>query len=290
MRLRTILTVGLYSICSVACMTYQRGKGTLKAESQPGEYRVYANEIFANPDQTKLAADIYVPDLPPPLLGFPTVILIHGGGWQSGSKEQMTPIAQRLVRAGFGVMNISYRFSPKYRWPAAFDDCQEALLWLRQNSSRFNFDSQKIATFGYSAGGHLALMMAYKGQRTDRADLTIQAVVNGAGPVDFRDFPESPLVRQLMGDSIERIPDAYKDASPYYAITKDSPPTFVYYGENDWIVDANQSRKLLEKLKAKNIEHDSYEAYFGHIATFLFDEKETELATAFLKKVLKVGM
>ena len=71
-------------------------------------------------------------------------------------------------------------------------------------------------------------------------------------------------------------------------MSKESPPTFLYYGENDWIVDAKQNQKLIAKLKTNGILHDSYQSYFGHIATFLFDEKETGVAIDFLRKVFKM--
>ena len=198
-------------VYTTACTTYRRGKGTLTATSVDGEYEVFNNEIFASPSGVDLKADIFVPHKGKPKEGYPAVVLIHGGGWTNGSKEQMTPIAERLVRSGFSVMNISYRFAPKYHWPAQLEDCQMALKWFRGQSDRFAIDTNKVASFGYSAGAHLALMMAYTGIDSDQR---IQAVVDGAGPVDFADFPDSPLVKQLMGGSFKKIPEAYRNASP----------------------------------------------------------------------------
>lgn len=284
--LLSFVLLGLVTCANNSCSTYQRGKGTLKASSVMGEFKVYPDKVFASPAGQNLKADVFIPDISQPKSGFPVVLLIHGGGWTNGNKEQMTPIAERLARAGFAVVNISYRFAPTHKWPAQLEDCESALKWIQDQASVYGFDLERVATFGYSAGAHLALMLGYTAKSPTGTELLVKAVINGAGPVDLLDFPDAPLVKQLIGPSVTKNPKAYRDASPIYFVTDKSPPTFVYYGENDWIVDAQQNKKLLSELAKHGVYHASHEAFFGHIATFLFDEEQTTLAIKFLKRSL----
>lgn len=265
-------------LCVTSCSTIDRGKGRTKAVSSDREYHAYSDIPFATVAAKTLKADVFVPYHKTKTHQFPTVLLIHGGGWENGNKEQMTPIAERLARAGFAVVNISYRFAPAYTWPAQIEDCRAALQWTKDHATQYGFDLKHLGTFGYSAGAHLALMLGYENPSD------IRAVVDGAGPTDFTAISEAPLVQQLMGFPMKVSPESYRAASPYFLVNDKTPATFVYYGEHDWIVEPVQNTKLLKALKDHEIPHDSYQAFFGHIATFLFDEKENELAIQFLKR------
>ena len=274
-----ILAFGI-TTATASCSTIDRGKGRIKATSSEHEYDAYPDLTLTTVGNKALKADVFVPYRNGTKQPLPTILLIHGGGWENGSKEQMTPIAERLATAGFAVVNISYRFAPQYTWPAQIDDCKAALQWTKEHAAEYGFDVNRLGTFGYSAGAHLALILGY-----DEAS-GIRAVIDGAGPTDLTLISDAPLVKQLIGSSIMEKPESYRAASPYFMVTDRSPPTFIYYGEHDWIVDPSQNTNLLKSLESHKIPNDSYLAFFGHIATFLFDEKETELAIAFLKKHL----
>ena len=56
-------------------------------------------------------------------------------------------------------LNINYRISNQAKWPAQIQDCQEAIRWLRANGSNYGINTDKIAVWGSSAGGHLASML-----------------------------------------------------------------------------------------------------------------------------------
>jgi predicted esterase len=61
---------------------------------------------------------------------------------------------------------------------------------------------------------------------------------------------------------------------------------FLYHGKNDWIVEVEQSRRLVDKLQSVGVDVEYLEVTFGHVATFLFDEKEVGAAVSFLKSRL----
>ena len=91
----------------------------------------------------------------------PACVVIHGGGWYKGDKSDMESISRRLAENGIAVMNINYRLSPAYRFPAPVLDTKDAIRWLKANSKELFVDPKRVCVFGYSAGAHLALMAGF---------------------------------------------------------------------------------------------------------------------------------
>jgi acetyl esterase len=83
------------------------------------------------------------------------ILDIHGGGWFHGDKSKDEDLATRLAMEGYLVIVPNYRLAPSSTFPASRKDVLEALEWLRQSS--YIFDRNKIAVWGSSAGGNLAV-------------------------------------------------------------------------------------------------------------------------------------
>jgi len=85
------------------------------------------DDISFTPDHWshELKADVYQPEGAGP---FPAVVLVHGGGWVIGVREEMLLIAQALAKRGYVVINISYRLAPDSIFPAHLRDLQPDLL------------------------------------------------------------------------------------------------------------------------------------------------------------------
>src|SRR5688572_22058173 len=126
----------------------------------------------------------------------PAVLVIHGGGWREDSDRGfMAKHAERFALAGYVAFNIEYRGTPgDGAFPGAVQDVVCALAFVRANADRFGIDPARIASYGYSAGGHLAQMLGVAASSPvvapDCAAATelvapVNAVVNGAGPTDM---------------------------------------------------------------------------------------------------------
>jgi acetyl esterase len=91
----------------------------------------------------------------------PTVLYFHGGGWVVGSPEMSDPLCRRLVNlTGAVVASLDYRLAPEHPYPAALDDCADALTWLRGNAQLLGGDAGAVTVAGTSAGGNLAAGLA----------------------------------------------------------------------------------------------------------------------------------
>lgn len=262
--------------------------------SQNTPFTTLPAQVYAVRDGTPLYADVFVPEGAGP---FPAVLLLHGGGWYKGDRADMHSIAQRLAAAGFVAVAISYRFAPAYQFPAQLYDAKEAVRWLRRKAAEFNTDPERIAALGYSAGAHLAMLLAVTDTddglegAPDAADAApvsarIQAVVAGGTPADLAAFNESATLVDFLGGTPEELPAVYRQASPITYVSADDPPTFLYHGRADWVVDIEQARQLATALEQAKVPVVLREAALGHVATFLFDDAEIAAAIAFLRRRL----
>ncbi len=226
-----------------------------------------------------LVADFYQPASPAPT---PAVLLIHGGGWsKSERRSDMTGIAKDLAKRGYFVMNTTYRLTPEWEFPAQAEDMAEAIRHLRRNSKEFNIDPDRIATFGYSAGGHLAALAGLDPQNR------VKTIVAGGAPSDLSFWPDGKLTGLLLGEPYKGNEKIYREASPVFHVEKDSPPVFIYHGTADTLVSPEHPKAFIAALEKKNVKHEVYWIEGrSHIFTHLFSAQAIPKAIDFLDKNL----
>lgn len=221
--------------------------------------------VYAAVDAQNLLLDIYLPkNTPKP---YPVVVWIHGGGWQSGSKDN--PNGTQMLTEGFALVSINYRLSGQAIFPAQIHDCKAAIRWIRANAALYGFDPARIGVFGSSAGGHLVALLGTSG---DVASLEgavggnldyssrVQAVCDWYGPsnlVTMGDYPSSLDHRgatspegRLIGGAILDNRDKALAASPVTYATQDDPPFLIQHGTEDMTVPFHQSVEMDSALRA----------------------------------------
>ena len=107
----------------------------------------------------------------------PVVIQIHGGGWIRGDRPSASGGFGAFFSAGMSVVAIQYRNAIDAPAPAAIQDVRCAMSWVKKNAAKYNFDPNKVVTWGGSAGGHLALMAGYAPASMDPPGCTDQPKV-----------------------------------------------------------------------------------------------------------------
>lgn len=240
------------------------------------DFRITQQE-YQLQDSSSLAGDLYLPNNSSLR---PAVLVIHGGGWVNRTGDMQT-ICKKIAHSGMVAFNITYRLAPDHRHPTQLNDVNAALKWLNKNAKKFRIDSQKIAIWGYSAGAHLGLLLGLNPTNN------IKAIVAGGTPADLTQWPKSPLVKKLIGTSMEEAPEAWANASPVNHVQTNSPPTFLYHGDWDLIVSDDQMDYMEDALKEKGITVETYKAsLLGHITVYLWSSKADRLSLSFLKKYL----
>lgn len=207
-----------------------------------------------------LTLDLYLPKSDRPL---PLIVWIHGGGWYGGDKSYCPAVRQ--VARGYAVASINYRLSESARFPAQIEDCKSAVRWLRANAERYNLDPTRIAVWGNSAGGHLAMLLGTTGGvseleghgRNESYSSRVNAVVNWYGPADltlpFNDAEAKGAVQSLLGCDASDCSDRARAASPVSYITGDDAPVLTLLGTNDRLVAIEQGQTLYDRYNAAGL-------------------------------------
>lgn len=258
----------------------------LRRNQAKANLRIERDVVYASVDGTRLLGDIVAP------LGNekkPGVIVIHGGAWVSGDKDQMDWIAQHLAENGFFTLNINYRLAPTHKFPAQMEDCQRAVAWMRSRSKDLSLDPDWQASYGYSAGAHLALLLGMRPLDLPDAEektpfAPVRAVVAGGAPCDFRALPENfQGMAYFLGGSRAKAGETYRLASPAAFVSNDDPPIFFYHGQSDLLAPEFVSRRTYESLKKLGVRTEFFEiAKTGHVGAFLSWDA-VHKATSFLK-------
>ena len=272
------------------CATHQRDSAATPAPSERYQVgQILTGVVFTGTDRPEpLKADLY---LPRKADKHAVVLMVHGGGWASRDREDMTGISQKLAQHGYAVLNVSYRFAPAHTYPAQLLDLRQALKWLAVNADRYNLDVNRINVWGYSSGAHLgALLASYD---FDEADLPeaypelprIRAVVAGGTPADLRKYSDSPVVTRFLGGAREEIPGLYAEASPISHVSADDPPVFLYHGKLDLMVTVDHATDYYAALRANGVEAELYlNPWLGHLAMFVLGGDAEAEAIDFLNR------
>lgn len=207
---------------------------------------------------------------------FPVILVIHGGAFMGGDKRdiQLTPMLAGLKR-GYAVVSMNYRMSGEAIFPALVQDVRAAIRWVRANAEKFLFDPAKIAVWGGSAGGYLALMAGVAAGIPELDDLAlgnseqpgnVQAVVAWFPPTDFlkmdEQLAESGFLPPpefahsganspeslILGQKITEIPNLVRMANPETYLRPGLPPFFIQHGKMDDTVPYQQSLNFAKKL------------------------------------------
>lgn len=213
--------------------------------------------------------DLYLPEGRSPGSTSPAVLILHGGGWSSGDKGNAREfnIGTTLAKAGYVCASANYMLEKSQRWPTILFDVKNAVRFLRANAAKYRIDPERIGVIGGSAGGHLALMIAYTAGMKDLEPIapypgvssSVAAVVDMYGPSNLltrqRTAPDGTPTGQVRLDSVllprsaEEDPALWKIGSPISHVRKDVPPTLILHGTADTTVDRDQSTSLAEALK-----------------------------------------
>lgn len=147
-------------------------------------------------DGRTLDARLYVPDGAgdaPPL-----TLYYHGGGWVIGTLDTHDGTCRAIAqKSGSAVLSIAYRLAPEHRYPAAADDCYDALVWAAANAGHLGVDGSRLAVAGDSAGGNLAAAVAIMTRDRGGPALRHQLLIY---PVTDTDFSRASYDENGSGD------------------------------------------------------------------------------------------
>jgi acetyl esterase/lipase len=237
----------------------------------------------------------------------PLAVYIHGGGWNSGSRQAdpyYKSVRARLLAQGVAVASLDYRLAPKNKFPAMIVDVSYAVRYLRSNAKKLHIDPDRIAAFGSSAGGHLGSLLGTmdKSAGFDVGALTdvssrVKAVADIVGPIDLTDPAFPPITDAGIQEAFGVVGGKKGDptlakASPVSYISPDDPPFLIVHGTNDELVPFTQSVVFNQRLKAAGVRSELVQVTGGNHALDVPTQSVkpaqiTELVATFLVSELR---
>ena len=213
----------------------------------------------------------------------PAVLMIHGGGWNSGSPDLQKALALNLARKGFVTITAEYRLIPEAVYPAGVNDLNDAVKWMYENADKYHFDNSKIAVSGCSAGGQLANLIG-----TKNIDGLIKAIINIDGISTFIDSAtvqrarkaretngKMPVDALWLGGTYEENPETWNEASALGFVNENSSPVcFInssiprfHNGRDEHIHKLDSLNVYSEVHTFENTPHTFWHFHPWHIST-----------------------
>jgi acetyl esterase/lipase len=190
------------------------------------------------------------------------VVVVHGGGWDSGDRSQLAAFNHWLAARGVAVAAVSYRLAPTHWWPAQRDDVRAAVAWVRANAERLEIDPERLVLLGRSAGAQIAAATAY-----GEVLPGVRAVVALYGCHDLEfvwsirsetdSLNSDKLMKQYLGGGPEGEggPDLYRSGSAEKLAHAGAPPTLIVHGALDELVWCRHSERLAAALARAGVPH-----------------------------------
>lgn len=248
--MRSLYLIVLFALLLQACSKENGG------DQDPVPASTSLNVAYGSDPQQKM--DIYLP-AGRSSASTKVMVLIHGGAWAQGDKADFNAYVDTLRRRlpGYAIFNINYRLATgtAFFFPTQENDVKSALEWIYSKRAEYRI-SDNFVLLGASAGGHLALLQAYKYS----APVRIRAVVDFFGPTQLTDMynnPPNPLIPAILSQVIGGTPathaSMYQQSSPMNFISAQCPPTIILHGGTDIVVAPSQSVMLNNQLQASGV-------------------------------------
>lgn len=260
---------GSYNLLTAAA------NGALKRD-EPVEKVVYANR-----DGKDLTISVYEHERMGESLA-PVYVYIHGGGWVSGTPEDMGNLHTTMADAGYVTFSISYRLAPQGKvdnptWDKAIADVEDAMQWVRENAAAYGGDASRLVLSGESAGGNLALLYSGKVSGGELEGPVPNAVAVMFPATDLYDIRNrgryfTPdvipmVVEPYIGGNLEDYPERVESVTPVNFLNPNLPPTLIIHGKNDSLVPIDGSRNYATAAQAQGLNATLVELPFSNHGT-----------------------
>ena len=197
----------------------------------------------------------------------PVIFYTHGGGWIKGGRYDRLDTTKTFADKGYVVVSADYDLSDEYNH--LYDSTEQQLLnavsWAEKNISKYGGDINRFYMVGDSAGGNLALNLAYKINSGVYKNYPKVDAVSVIYPVtSIRDFYEASnfltasesrkMAVSYMGSIPKKEAGRYEEHNPENYIDGATPPTMIVHGTSDASVPFKSSADFIHTLEQKGVD------------------------------------
>lgn len=191
------------------------------------------------------------------------ILYIHGGSWTGGEKEDMDPHCKKLAMKGYITATMSYTLCSDETFGEVtvytmLDEITQCIEAIKEFSEENELNITKLATSGYSAGGHISMLYSYA--RPEDSPIELAFTANRVGPSDMTSdawgFASYNLTSMLTGREITEemkkngeADQLSRDISPVYYVNENTMPSIFAYAGNDPIVTKGNRQSMVKVFK-----------------------------------------
>jgi arylformamidase len=195
---------------------------------------------------------------------------IHGGYWRSMDKSDFSFIALPFLRRNVSVALINYSLFPGTTMPEVVNEVRSACAWIAASAPRYGVPCKKLHLGGWSAGAHLATMVAALEYDTRLVTTEFASVLAISGVFDLR-----PLLRTSANADLKLDEKVAVENSPRYLRPRRGQRVTLLWGANETDAFREQSRALFESWQDKGADIRAEEVSgFHHYSVMNELEKE----------------
>ncbi|MBN1903154.1 alpha/beta hydrolase [Candidatus Sumerlaeota bacterium] len=240
------------------------------------EVRIERNVVYGMYSGLALLLDVHCPEKPNQC----GILFVAGSGWQAPLTYDAPPLKEKavqndiwlppLLRAGYTVFTINHRAAPRFHYPAALEDVQRAVRFIRCHAKDYGIDQNRIGGVAGSSGAHLVCLAAMLGapgitddpDPVNREPATLQCIVLRAAPTDMKQMALNAdtdgityavSFMDMVPSNAEPTAKIYAEASPITHVSFSAPPTLLLHGDADKTVPYQQSVAMENALHAVNV-------------------------------------
>jgi dipeptidyl aminopeptidase/acylaminoacyl peptidase len=177
---------------------------------------------------------------------------------------------------GYTLFMVCHGSQPKFTVSEIVADIHRSVRFIRVHAKDYGVDPNRLGIMGVSSGGYLSLAIGVTGKpgdqaakdAVDQASSQVQAVACFCPPSDLVDYGKvgrsvveyEPVkfawhAFDVLGKPREEQIKRLREMSPFFAISKQTPPTLIIHGDADPLVPYEQSERFVAKLAENDVPH-----------------------------------
>lgn len=241
--------------CALLIVTVLASLST-RARAQVDNVEITPDVVYGHKDGLALTFDVLRPKENANGVG---LLFMVSGGWVSAwsPPDQTAKFVEPFLKAGYTVFAVRHGSSPRYVIPEIADDVRSALTYISDHAAELKVDPKRLGVFGFSAGGHLSLLLGTvggKGKSSDDQNLPrVAAVAAVFPPTDLAPYvdPKGKFPEQFP--ALRFDPARSDEFSPLKQVTPDDAPALLVHGDKDELVPIWHSEKIRDALEGVKV-------------------------------------
>ena len=240
----------------------------IKVEWDESVGEIYSNLDYENDNGNQY--DLYIPSGLDKLENQYLILFIHGGSFNSGSKEDGESWCKYYATKWYITASVDYTLQNQGKDASIYlmnEEIENAVTAIKQKTEELGYHIAGMAPCGVSAGGTLAMNLAYNGNSA----ITVKFVFQLAAPTYFapsewsllmkvdRLDSEEKFCKMMTGKELEDYDTEIQNISPACIVNEDSVPSLIGYGLIDHCVPLSQKYYLIEVYDRDNVMYDYIE-------------------------------